>query len=359
MCSNAHAAADLVQSHPVVNEIINSGLLVKAPVGLLPVLAFLATLLYMDSFKLVRFRLIVWLIFGGALTTVFAYYINGYLIGALQMEFMDYSHFVAPIVEESLKGLIVVYLIARNRIGFLVDGALIGFAVGTGFAVVENLYYLYLIPDAGIAVWVIRGFGTALMHGGVTAIFAVLAHVLTERQEKAVLSPYIYAMLIAAVLHSIFNQFPISPVFSAMVVLIGLPLVLTLVFNKSSSVMHEWLEVDFDANEALLQKIMAGELSESRSGQFLLKFRDRFQPLTMADMLCYIRLHVELAIRAKSMLMAREYDMDVTVDREVRDKFEELHALERNIGKSGLLAMRPYLNMSRKELWQLFILEEQ
>ena len=172
-----------------MEEIINSDLLIKAPVGLLPVVGFLATLLYMDSFKLVRLRFVVWVIFGGALTTVMAYYVNGYLIGALQMSFMDYSHFVAPIVEESLKGLVVVYLIARNRIGFLVDGAIIGFAVGTGFAVVENLYYLNLIPDAGIAVWIIRGFGTALMHGGVTGIFAVLAHVLTERQTKATLRP--------------------------------------------------------------------------------------------------------------------------------------------------------------------------
>ena len=44
----------------------------------------------------------------------------------------------------SLKALIVVVLIRTHRIGFLVDAAILGFAVGTGFALVENLYYLRL-----------------------------------------------------------------------------------------------------------------------------------------------------------------------------------------------------------------------
>ena len=352
-------AATRVTLHFAVSELFDFDLLLKLPVGLLPAVAFLAALLYMDSFKLVKLRLVVSIVFAGASTTVVAYYVNGFLIGALQMAFTDYSHFAAPFVEETLKGLIVVYLIIRNRIGFLVDGAIFGFAVGTGFAVVENIYYLYLLPDAGMAVWVIRGFGTALMHGGVTAIFAMLAHVLAERQTKARPTPYVLALLVAAVLHSVFNQFLISPVLSTMIILTGLPVILMLVFSKSVSLMHDWLEVDFDANEQMLRTITAGEFTQSRSGRFLLELRERFEPLTAADMLCYIRLHVELAIRAKSMLMAREYDMEVPVNDDIRDKFDEIHALERNIGKSGMLAMRPYLNLSRKELWQLFILEEQ
>ena len=76
-------------------------------------------------------------------------------------------------------------------------------------------------------------------------------------------------------------------------------------------------------------------------------------------MLCYIHLHIELAIRAKSMLMAREFGMEIEKDKEIEDKFRELHALEKNIGKAGFLAMRPYLHMTRKDLWQLFLLEDQ
>jgi len=330
----------------------------KVLVGLLPVILFLGGLLYLDSFKLVRFQIVTQIILFGALVAVASYFANGHLIAALNMEFVNYTRFIAPIIEEALKGAILVYLVLSNRIGFLVDGAILGFAVGAGFAVAENIYYLFLVQDASLVVWIIRGLGTALMHGGVCAIFAVLAHLFTEKRTSSSPVPYLVALLVAAVLHSVFNQFPVSPVFSTIAVLLGLPLILFFIFARSTSVMHEWLEVDFDRNEELLQIIQAGEFTRSKAGRFLVELRERFDPLIMVDLLCYIRLHVELSIRAKSMLMAREYGMEVKTDQEIRDKFAELHALESNIGKSGMLAMRPYLNMSRKELWALFIFEK-
>ena len=53
------------------------------------------------------------------------------------------------------------------------DAAIYGFAVGTGFALVENVYYLLSLPGAPAALWIVRGFGTAVMHGGTTAILAM------------------------------------------------------------------------------------------------------------------------------------------------------------------------------------------
>jgi RsiW-degrading membrane proteinase PrsW (M82 family) len=337
---------------------MNLDLLLKIPVAVLPVLVFLGALLYMDSYKLVKLHLVVRVILGGALTTVFAYFVNAYAIDALNMEFMDYTRYVSPIIEESLKGLVVVYLFRSNRIGFLVDSAIMGFAVGAGFALVENLYYLYHATDTHITVWIVRGFGTAVMHGGVTAIFSVLAQILTERQTRANLLLFVPGLFLAAVLHSIFNQFPVSPILSTVAALVIIPLILMLVFQKSIRVMHDWLEVDFDANEELLAKIHSGDFTHSNAGRFLLDLRGHFDGMIVADMLCYIRYHVELAIRAKSMLMAREFEMDVKMDDDIRAKFKELHALERSIGKAGFLAMRPYLHMSRKDLWQLFLLED-
>ena len=58
-------------------------LLSKAPVGLLPVLIFLIVLLYMDSYKLVSFRTILWVTLAGALMVFVGYWINGYAIAAL------------------------------------------------------------------------------------------------------------------------------------------------------------------------------------------------------------------------------------------------------------------------------------
>jgi hypothetical protein len=53
----------------------------------------------------------------------------------------------------------------------------------------------------------------------------------------------------------------------------------------------------------------------------------------------------------------RENGLEVTVGERTHEKFEELRYLERSIGKTGCLAMKPFLQMERKDLWQLNVLE--
>ena len=75
-------------------------LLSRAPVGLLPVLIFLVVLLYMDSYKLVSFRTILWVTLTGTLLPLAGYWINGYVLAQSGWEFTTYSRFAAPIIEE-------------------------------------------------------------------------------------------------------------------------------------------------------------------------------------------------------------------------------------------------------------------
>jgi hypothetical protein len=44
------------------------------------------------------------------------------------------------------------------------------------------------------------------------------------------------------------------------------------------------------------------------------------------------------------------------VGERTRANFEELHYLEKSIGKTGCLVMKPFLQMERKDLWQMNIL---
>jgi RsiW-degrading membrane proteinase PrsW (M82 family) len=336
---------------------MSSDLLTRAPLGLLPVVIFLFVLVWMDSYKLLRFRTVVAVIVLGGLAAWVATYVNGWLLGALDMEFKPYSRYVSPLVEEALKGLVIVYLFRSNRIGFLVDSAIMGFAVGTGFALVENLLYLQSLSHASIAVWIVRGFGTAIMHGGVTAIFAVMSQTLTERRMK--INPVLYmpGLMAAAFLHSIFNHFLVSAVLQTVGTLLVLPPLLGLVFRRSAAAMHEWLELDFDADARLIDMITSGEFPETKIGRYLDDLRTKFEGPVVVDMLCYLRVYTELAIRAKAALMARENGIELPVGERTREKFAELHFLERSIGKTGCLAMKPFLQMERKDLWQMHVID--
>jgi len=162
---------------------VKSGEIVGVLVGLLPVIAFLAALVSLDSYKLVKLPLVAGTVGVGALAAVASYASNGAVLSHLAIDWSTFSRYVAPLIEEVLKGLIVLALIRTGRIAFLVDAAIFGFAAGTGFSVLENIYYSLsgIAQQAGIGTWIIRGFGTAIMHGGATAIFGVASLSFLER----------------------------------------------------------------------------------------------------------------------------------------------------------------------------------
>ena len=90
----------------------------RAPIGLLPVLAFLAALLYLDSFKLVSLRAVLLAILIGGIAAAASYPLNGALLDWLPIEFVNYSRYVSPWIEETLKAMILVYLILMLLLPF-------------------------------------------------------------------------------------------------------------------------------------------------------------------------------------------------------------------------------------------------
>jgi RsiW-degrading membrane proteinase PrsW (M82 family) len=331
--------------------------LIRAPIGLLPVIIFLVFLVWMDSYKLVSLRKVLAVIFVGGLTAIASMYINGWLIQELGIDFREYARYVSPFVEEFLKALVVIYLFRSSRIGFLVDSAIMGFAVGAGFALVENYLYLQTHGTAAMGVWIVRGFGTAIMHGGVSAIFAILSQTLTERQMKINPAYYLPGLAAAAFLHSVFNHFLVAPVLQTIGTLLILPPLVSMLFQRSAQSLHDWLELDFDADAKLIEMITSGEFSNSKIGIYLTDLRDKFEGPVVADMLCYLRIYTELAIRAKAALIARENGLELPVGERTRANFEELRYLEKSIGKTGCLAMKPFLLLERKDLWQMQVID--
>ncbi len=333
-------------------------LILRGSVGLLPVTIFLVVLVYLDSYKLVRFRAVLIAIAAGGLSAVASYFINDLGLQLTGMSITAFSRYVAPVVEEALKGLILVYLIRNHRIGFPVDAAIFGFAAGTGFAMIENLYYLGVMSDAHVAVWIVRGFGTAIMHGGATAIFGIVAHTLAEEKQSTGIRVLLPGFAVATIVHSAFNHFLFAPVLSTLGILILLPPLLVFVFQRSEASLQKWLAIDFDADTELLELINSGNFSDSKVGHYLESIRDHFKPEVLFDMMCYLRLHTELSMRSTGMLMLRESGFDVEPDPEVKAMLEELRYLEKSIGPTGHRAVKPFLRMSSRDMWQLYMLTE-
>ena len=335
----------------------NPELLVRAPIALAPVVLFLAALLHFDSYKLLRFRMVLTLMVVGALAAGAAYPLNSYAYARYPGEFVAFSRYVSPWIEESLKALLLIFLIRTRRVGMPVDAGIAGFAIGTGFALVENLYYLAMRPDAAVAVQIIRGFGTAIMHGGTATLLGIISVGLHENRLSGGLQLFVPGLLAAIALHSGFNHLLARPELAMLAILIALPLVIYFVFRRSELALRTWLDSDLDSKVQLLESINRGTFLDSSSGRYLQSLRDCFEGEDLADMLCYVRLHGELALLAKGVLLLKESGLEVPpIDAEAREKLTELKALERAIGKTGMLALRPLLMATGKDFWQLRLL---
>jgi RsiW-degrading membrane proteinase PrsW (M82 family) len=321
-----------------------------------PVILFLGVLVLMDSFKLARPSAIAAAIAWGVVAALVGNAVYAAVGPALPLSAVGYSQFVAPPVEETAKAVFVVYLILRRRIGFPVDAAQLGFAVGTGFAVVENYQYLQVLSDASIVLWAVRGLGTAMLHGAATAVFAMLAQAApgSHRDNKVV--AFLPGWMSAVIIHAAFNLLPFSPVAMTAVLLIALPLIVLWVFQRSERATREWVGAGLDLDLMLHETFASDALHLTRFGTYLRELRQRFPGPVVVDMLCLLRVELELSIQAKAVLIARDAGVTMPQHSDARAAVDEIRYLRGSIGRTGLLALGPVHMTSHRDDWHRYLL---
>ena len=177
-----------------------------------------------------------------------------------------------------------------------------------------------------------------------------------DRHESRGAVVFLPGLLAAVLLHSFYNHFLFSPVISTILIHVTLPVVIMAVFYQSERSTRRWLGAQFDTDQELLDTINSGRVSDTHLGMFFRSIRESFPPEVVVDMLCYLRVHVELAINAKGLLLMREAGFDPEVAPEVHDKLAELKHLEKSIGRTGQLAIKPLIHTSHRDLWQIYML---
>jgi RsiW-degrading membrane proteinase PrsW (M82 family) len=339
-------------------------LIIKAVVACLPVVACLAVFVAMDVFKLMKAFEIAELLAGGGALAAAAYAANGGVMDLFPIKFDLYTQLGAPVVEETLKALLVVGLFAFNRVGYLVDAAITGFAIGAGFSLVENLFFLRHFADANMGVWLVRGFGTAIMHGGATAIMAALSQLLFAprlrlQADRFRFNPLLFlpGLACAIALHAGFNHFGHAPVAAMAAIAGAVPAGLFGIFAIGETYAHRWLAQDEAAHLKLLADMNSGAFAATTEGKAIGALADRLGPEAQ-HLHEYVRIHVELVVRAEATLLAYEAHEAAALDTAIRTSFERLHDLEKSLGRAVVMAVRQHLKFSRNDLWELHELEE-
>jgi len=135
-------------------------------------LVFLFVVRKLDKFGTNKFVYNILNLACGGLAYFLAAQINPAIIHSGLASRNEVVRVLAPVLEEVLKSLFLIYLIQRADFNFIVDGVIYGFGAGIGFAIFENWEYVTGHPTIALSVALARVFSTNLIHATSSGIIS-------------------------------------------------------------------------------------------------------------------------------------------------------------------------------------------
>lgn len=319
--------------------------------ALLPVAIYIFVVYKLDKFSLLSVKRLLLLVLcgmGAALACFGIFWLTDPLLPERMTEFVD------PVVEEMVKGIPLLFLARRKKIVFFIDSVISGAAVGGGFSILENIFYLLLTDGMGMGTVLFRGLEVALIHMGCSAIVAaglMFAVRLAERRrsrleiktEDCLMAAFL--LIAAPAIHVFHNTFHFNPLIQYVVVFGSMAGLLVWTYSYDGDMIHRWLDKGLDKQVSLLRSIREGQLGETKTGAFLVSVKDSFPPEVFFDIICFVQLHVALSVAAKSRFMMREAGMDLPLDDAQKEQYlsqyKEYTNLEKSLGQSARMTIAP------------------
>ena len=321
--------------------------------ALLPVVIYIFVVYKIDNFALISVRNLLLQVLYGMVTALVCFGLFQ-LTGEMLAD--EYTDYVNPVLEELVKGLPLLYLASRKKIVFFIDSVICGAAVGGGFSILENIFYLLFGHEMGLGTVLFRGLEVALVHMGCSAIVAaglMLAVRIIERSrsrlgiKKSDIGMSVFLLMEAPVLHVFHNTIHFVPLVQFIFVFGTLGGLLMWTYYYDVDMIHRWLDKGLDKQFALLDSITSGQLDKTETGIFLESIKKKFPPEDFFDIICYVQLHVELSVAAKSRVMVRESglvkDLPLTEENKelILSQYEEYKILEKRLGKLARMTIAP------------------
>jgi RsiW-degrading membrane proteinase PrsW (M82 family) len=325
-------------------------------VSLIPIIVYIIFIYKIDHFALISIKRLLLLALIGMLTALACFGLFLLTDRVISGKSADIIH---PVIEELVKSIPLLILAFRKRIAFFIDSVICGAAVGGGFSFLENTFYLVLGDSVDLSTGLFRGLEVALIHMGCSAIIAagmMMAVRQIERKRSRTAMSWndiikTTALFVAAlafhVFHNMFQFTPIMQFFWVLSVMIGM---IAVVYFYDIDMTHRWLDKGLDMQINLLRSIEGGHLLNTPTGTFLESVKELFPPNVYFDIICYVRLQIELSVAAKTRFMLHEIGMDEPLEANKKElymsQFVELGELEKNIGPSAKMTIAPIVKLS-------------
>ena len=313
-----------------------------------PLALFIILLLVMDSFKLTPWTTLLWCIVSGM-----AMFLLSWLV--CRIPAIGGGKLAVSAVEEIFKGLVLYALLRRHKVGLLADTSICGSAIGAGFGLLANVFYLTAHTGVNVAHTVLLGFEAAVMHIGCTSTLAMALIMVQEgkfgdsHRTKVIGTVATFAATI--LIHYVHALEPINPILLTSLLVVYFAVSKASLFRKNSKFVHNWMDESINNEISLLGALRRGEFTTTEAGRYVLSLKENFEPETFFDMYCYVQLYLELSIAAKSNLMLKGAGLPPARNEENRTRLEEIRALRKRIGPTGEIALSPIVKRNDVNRW--------
>lgn len=325
-------------------------------VSLIPIIVYIIFIYKIDHFALISIKRLLLLALIGMLTALACFGLFLLTDRVISGKSADIIH---PVIEELVKSIPLLILAFRKRIAFFIDSVICGAAVGGGFSFLENIFYLVLGDSVDLSTGLFRGLEVALIHMGCSAIIAAgMMMVVRQTERKRSRMPMstndiiktTALFVVALAFHVFHNMFQFTPIMQFVWVLSVMVGMIAVVYFYDIDMTHRWLDKGLDMQINLLRSIEGGHLLNTPTGTFLESVKELFPPNVYFDIICYVRLQIELSVAAKTRFMLHEVGMDEPLEANKKElymsQFVELSELEKNIGPSAKMTIAPIVKLS-------------
>lgn len=319
--------------------------------ALLPVAVYIIVVYKLDSFSLVSVKSLIFLVSSGIAAALVCFGLFS-LTGRIMPE--KISDYFNPIMEEVVKGIPLFYLARQKKTVFFIDSVICGAALGGGFSILENIFYLVLGEQFGIGTVLFRGLEVALIHMGCSAVISValMFSVRIAERFKSGLSVKkgdtvmaVFLLIVAPSVHVLHNSLHAEPIKQFIIVFGILAVLLIWLYQYDVDMIHRWLDRGLDKQVSFLMSVKEGQLGNTKTGKYLLSVKENFPQDVFFDIICYVQLYVELSVAAKSRFMMRETGMSLPLNESDKElylsQYAEFKSLEKNLGKTAKMTIAP------------------
>jgi len=312
-----------------------------------------------DAFETGNLRFMVASFIWGITAYFLAAQINPSLIDQGIANHDSLVRFYAPIIEEILKVLIIFYFIRQASFTYFVDGTLFGFAIGIGFAVVENWEYVLANPNSAVFQAVARVISTNLMHATATAALGIaLGQARMQRSgRKNIL--ILSGFLIAIGIHMAFNNL-VTRVNSGLLLLyaatagIGGAVFIYTVIRRGFQSEQKEMEENLNKEEGITAQEASAVQQVDQMKKFLAPVVEKFGSDKAQQVEKFLRMQAKLAILRKSAARFAEIGdekLHHSTDKQIETLRTEMNGIRRSVGSYCMLYLRGTFLQESSPLW--------